>query len=623
MRHALPASSSLVLRLSAAVAALVLVGAPSVQAQEAPAPAEPIRIDPPLPASPILPASPASPTLPAAGEEAAPPRAPEVWASVPHDGMGRSAYGLYLAGRLAMGRGEQATAADYLTAAQALAPEQAGLRQQAFVSAMFGGDLSAAVLAAPDAPGAPAVLTQAARLIDAVVLFADGDARAALAVFEERPIGAPHNRAGLYLRPFIAAAAGETPVFEAPRAGRDRSDLFARRHHAVIMEARGRPAEAEAQYRLLMDDPAGAVVFRLAYGEFLERRGRRAEAAALYDAALAENPRDAAAAAARERVARRGRPPAALTLAQGAAQALSIAAMQASLDGADEFGALYLRLALRLDPSDEYRLMLGQALAEARMEPAARAALAEVGGADPALYAAARASMALSHEREGRTEDALAEMRRAYAVRPEDTAIAYLTAAFLSQLGHYDEALEILNGPVLNTADQSFDTRFLRGATYESRGDVVEAEAELWAALELKPDDPLALNYLGYLWVDSGRRVHQGAEMIERAFALEPDNGNIQDSLGWAQYRQGQYEAALVNLEGAVEKLPANAEINDHLGDAYWQVGRRREARFQWTRVLSLDTDDARRAEAERKLAEGLEPAVPVSAAEAAPAPVG
>ncbi|UQV19867.1 tetratricopeptide repeat protein [Brevundimonas albigilva] len=95
--------------------------------------------------------------------------------------------------------------------------------------------------------------------------------------------------------------------------------------------------------------------------------------------------------------------------------------------------------------------------------------------------------------------------------------------------------------------------------------------------------------------------------MIQRALALEPENGNIQDSLGWAQYRQGDYSAAVDSLEQAIDKEPANAEINDHLGDAYWRVGRRREAEWMWKRVLVLEPDDARRAEVERKIEQGLD----------------
>ena len=93
---------------------------------------------------------------------------------------------------------------------------------------------------------------------------------------------------------------------------------------------------------------------------------------------------------------------------------------------------------------------------------------------------------------------------------------------------------------------------------------------------------------------------------MARALALEPENGNIQDSLGWAQYRQGDYSAAVDSLEQAIDKEPANAEINDHLGDAYWAVGRQREAGFQWNRVLSLEVEAERKAEVEAKLRDKL-----------------
>ena len=95
--------------------------------------------------------------------------------------------------------------------------------------------------------------------------------------------------------------------------------------------------------------------------------------------------------------------------------------------------------------------------------------------------------------------------------------------------------------------------------------------------------------------------------MIARAHALEPENGNIQDSLGWAQFKQGQFETAVDTLEQAVDKEPSNAEINDHLGDAYWRVGREREAVWLWNRVLVLEPEPERRADVERKIANGLD----------------
>jgi Flp pilus assembly protein TadD len=233
--------------------------------------------------------------------------------------------------------------------------------------------------------------------------------------------------------------------------------------------------------------------------------------------------------------------------------------------------------------------------------------MAQVPRSVPALYAGAQVAIGVSLGEDQRTDEALAAFAAARDATPNDPRITYLYASQLVQLKRYDEALELLNGPLLATADQGPEIRFMRGAAYESLGRISEAEAELWTALQAQPDEPVFLNYLGYLWVDSGTRVAEGAAMIARAHAANPEDGNIQDSLGWAQYRQGQFETAVETLEQAVAKEPANAEINDHLGDAYWQVGRRREAGFQWTRVLTLDPDAERRTEVERKLSDGLE----------------
>ena len=113
--------------------------------------------------------------------------------------------------------------------------------------------------------------------------------------------------------------------------------------------------------------------------------------------------------------------------------------------------------------------------------------------------------------------------------------------------------------------------------------------------------------------------------MLEMAAALEPRSGAIVDSLGWARYRVHQYQDALRDLEHAVTLAPADAEVNSHLGDVYWRLGRQLEARFQWQRVLTLDPDPKIKAAAQLKLAQGLGPETalktPPAVAEGAPTP--
>jgi tetratricopeptide (TPR) repeat protein len=595
MRHA---SLRLLLIAGAALAAL------PVAAQEAPAPA-----DPSSPAPRDAPAvAPDEPVEPAA--------IPEVWAPAPVDAQGRSAYGLYLSGRLAEFRGQRGAAATLLTQAEALTPEQPMLRDQTFVNALLAGDLGVAGRLTPRGEGVSPVLTEAGRLAGVVQSWADGDPGGALAQVAAQPIGAPHDRAGLLLPPWLAAAAGDWDRALRPLAGAptDSFSLMRRESRALLLERRGRAADAEAEFRIIAgvsDAPAGLSLSR---AQFLERAGRPGEARAIYEAMTQGATPDTGAAVALARMAQRRPPPAAPTPLEGGAAALSLAAKAAMGDGSFEFAAVYLRMAQLLRPSDETRVMLGYALAGSTQEAAAREAWMQVSPAEPTLYAAARAGVAASFQRDKNPEPALAAWREAVAAEPNEPQLTFRLAGALLDSRHDEEALALLNGPLLNVAGQPFEVRLLRGAALEGLKRFDEAEAELWAALQLRPNDPTALNYLGYLWVDSGRRIDEGAAMIARAHEAEPDNGNYQDSFGWAQYRQGRYDAAVATLESAVAKEPANAEVNDHLGDAYWRAGRRREAAWQWNRVLTLEVDGDRRAGAEKKLAEGLpDPTAPAA----------
>ena len=270
-------------------------------------------------------------------------------------------------------------------------------------------------------------------------------------------------------------------------------------------------------------------------------------------------------------------------------------------------------MAEALHDDDEIALQLGQVLAAGTQQDEARAAFERVRPDNPVRYSEAQFGIGLSYASDQRPIEALAAFQRASLAAPGDAQILRLMAIQLKGLGRHEEALGIIDDPSANAARALPEIREIRGLTLQSLGRVEEAEAELWAALQAAPENPSLLNSLGYMWVDSGRRVEQGAGMLARAHAAEPENGNIQDSLGWAQFRQGQYDIAVETLESAVSKEPANAEINDHLGDAYWQVGRTREARWQWSRVLTLEPDDERRAEVEQKLANGLSIAPPVS----------
>ena len=147
---------------------------------------------------------------------------------------------------------------------------------------------------------------------------------------------------------------------------------------------------------------------------------------------------------------------------------------------------------------------------------------------------------------------------------------------------------------------------YVRGIAYERSKQWPKAEADLKKALELSPDQPLVMNYLGYSWIDQGINLEEGMKLIKRAVELKPDDGYIVDSLGWAYYRLGKLDDAVRELERAVELRPQDPVMNDHLGDAYWRVGRKLEARFQWSHAKDLKPEPAELPKIEAKLKDGL-----------------
>lgn len=176
---------------------------------------------------------------------------------------------------------------------------------------------------------------------------------------------------------------------------------------------------------------------------------------------------------------------------------------------------------------------------------------------------------------------------------------------------YYEEALQALP----EGASQQWVLYYALGVAYERSGDWKKAEESLVKAMEISQNNYLILNYLGYSWLKQGKNVEDAFGMIVDAYNQNPTDGHITDSLGWAFYELGMYDQAVEYLEKAAELEPANALINDHLGDAYWQNGRRNEARFQWRHALTLEdeTGEVNKPRVESKIQYGLEGIKPLT----------
>ena len=155
---------------------------------------------------------------------------------------------------------------------------------------------------------------------------------------------------------------------------------------------------------------------------------------------------------------------------------------------------------------------------------------------------------------------------------------------FVDAVASYDRALEL----VPEGSRGRWFIHYARAIAHERLDNWEQAEADFRAALDLNPDHPQVLNYLGYSMVEKQINLAEALDMIERAVAARPDSGFIVDSLGWVLYRLGRYDEAVAHMERAVELMAVDPVVNDHLGDVYWAVGRKREAEFQWSRALSF-----------------------------------
>jgi tetratricopeptide (TPR) repeat protein len=167
----------------------------------------------------------------------------------------------------------------------------------------------------------------------------------------------------------------------------------------------------------------------------------------------------------------------------------------------------------------------------------------------------------------------------------------------------YDSAIDLLPNP----QPSHWFLYYARGITIEREGNWDSAEKDFRFALELSPDQPLVLNYLGYGLVEKRIKLEEAQAMIQTAVNQRPNDGYITDSLGWVLYRIGKFEQAVPHMERAVELAPVDPIINDHLGDTYWMVGRKLEAEFQWRRALSFKPEEADADRIRMKLEIGLD----------------
>lgn len=529
------------------------------------------------------------------------------------DGQPEIDYSAYVAGRFA-GANKNPLAADYLLAALAQDPDNMVIIDQAFSLLVLEGRFEdAAVLAEQQWNEDRA--NNLSRLTLAVRAFRKGRLAEARAYLDSLADSGFQALIRPVLSAWVYAEEGEIDTALkalGPLLGTRGLAGFGQVNQAYILDYAGRTEDAAQVYERVLEsgqflsyDPI------MAYASMLARTGDRDRALDLMDTYLQVFNENNLLRAHRERLAQgQGtKSPFSRDPKASVAFVLQRAASELSSQQANRAAILYARLATYLYPGyDEAWLLLSGLLSNEDRHTAAISAVKEI-PSDSFIHDAAVMQLATAYWRAERADEAIEVLQGYLADNPRNLRAATFLGDIFRVQGDFGRSIETYDlalAGVETETQEHYALYFYRGIAHEQQNEWPEAEADLLRALELNPDDPELLNYLGYSWIDRGVNLERGLELIRKAVDQRPNNGMIIDSLGWAHYLLEDYERATQLLERATALEPSDPTINDHLGDAYWQVGRRLEARFQWQHALANDPEEKLKLALQDKLALGL-----------------
>lgn len=529
--------------------------------------------------------------------------------------------GAYLAARIAEGDNDLDSAIAYYKQALAFDPSDTGLQQSLMLSLIALGRFDESLVYADKLKEVPDV-ERFSRLALAVDSFHKKDFTKAqywLKLSLESDLDRLISGVMSGWAEQGAGQASDAMASIDKLQGPDWFGLFKSFHRALIADASNMPEKAEAIYAATMQDTtAGGAAPETwmrnaqAYASFLARKGDQAKALSVLDQAEAFSPGKLEIVALRDRISKGDKiAPFVAGPSDGASEILLDLATALNRGGGEPFVRLYLQYALALKPDSDAALVQLAAVSEQLKDGEGAIALYRRIPDTSPLKELSDLQLGLNLADLDRHDEAIAHLKAFVGAHPDDMR-AYLALGgvysskddFRSAADLYDKAVAVLKTPTA----ANWNIFYQRGIAYERLKEWPKAEPNFRKALELQPDQPQVLNYLGYSWVDMNTNLKEGLAMIQKAVDLRPSDGYIVDSLGWAYFRLGRFDDAVREMERAVSLKPEDPVLNDHLGDAYWRVGRKLEATFQWNQARDLKPDPDVLATLQQKLMKGLPP---------------
>lgn len=528
------------------------------------------------------------------------------------DLIGLTVSGSYLAARHASVDRDATAAAAFYRAALRSDPKNNELLDRAFIASLADGDIDEAVKLADR------ILTidknnRVARLVAGVRSLRQKQYAAAQQNINQSIRGPITDLVATLLSGWASYGAGNTQAAVAnidKLAGPEWYPIFKDLHTGMILELANKQKDAGVRFERAYKLDDSALRVSDAYARWLSRNKDAAAATAIYegfDKKLARHP--LVVEGIRETKAGKKLSPLAETPQQGAAEALYGIGASLTRRGGEDLALVYLQLALYLNPNHSLALLSLADLYESVKKPQMAIKVYERVPATSPLKRNAQIQLATDLDAVDRTDEGIKILKTVVADDPKDLEAIMALGNIERSRKKFEDCGETYSKGIeaqAGTEKPNWVFYYFRGICGERSKQWSKAEADLKKALEMQPEQPHVLNYLGYSWIDQGINLDEAMKMIRRAVEQRPDDGYIVDSLGWAYYRIADYENAVKNLERAIDLKPEDPTINDHLGDAYWRVGRTLEAKFQWAHARDLKPEAEELPKIEAKLRDGL-----------------
>ncbi len=522
--------------------------------------------------------------------------------------------GQYLAGRHALREEDPDVAYTFFQKAYSGDSKDALLRDYTFRSALANGNMDVALELARQILVDDDQNNEMARLVvilDAIKQGQNAEALTELDKINPRGIN-------ILLKPVLTSwallAEGDPKAAIASLDDLDRYEgfkLLKSYHLALLAHQLGDSDLASEQYEAALKGPSGQSVRLIqSYGTFLIEQGRKPEAKALFESYKKRFPLSPTINKLLDQFSNgHSIAPLISTPLEGAAEAVYSSAAIIGQEQASSTAITLAYFALMLRADLPVANVLLAEISEERDQDAKALEYYQLVPEQSPYFLNAQIRVSWLKYKLGDEATAVSSIQKLAQDNPQEIEPLIVLADINRDRKDWQGAAIAYSKAIDNIGDAKgrlWSLLYARGIAYERMKDWEKAEADLTAALELRPDHPQILNYLGYSWADRGEKLDEAKKLLIKAVSLRPRDGYIVDSLGWLYYRVQDFQNATQQLENAVSLQPEDPTINDHLGDAYWRVGRKDEARYQWQRALWLEPEEDQIPLIREKLKNGL-----------------